>query len=104
MGNKGTKTGEKLKSKDLTFLVKQSGLSKDEIENFYSLFIEDNPEKKLDKQKFIVLYAKLRPEPEMKKISENIFDAFDRDKNGSVDFHEFLVSLLKISTKKIRHT
>ncbi len=100
MGNKSTKTGEKLKSKDLAFLVKQSGLSKDEIENVYSLFVEDNPEKNLDKQKFAVLYAKLRPEPEMEKISENIYNAFDRDKNGSVDFHEFLVSFLKIFDAK----
>ena len=101
MGNKGTKAGVKLKDKEVKFLTNESGMSKKEIEKIFTLFNENNPEQKLDKQMFKTLYAKLRPEPEMEQISMRIFNAFDRDKNGTVNFNEFLVKFSRFFNKKL---
>ena len=56
MGNKGAKTAGKkpatLSSKDIKFLSKQTGMTKDEITQFFAKFSENNPDGVLDKVSF----------------------------------------------------
>ena len=54
----------------------------------------NNPDGKLDKNEFIRLYDKLRPEaPELlDEISIYIFRAFDSDHNGFISFNEFMIA------------
>ena len=102
MGNKGAKgklpqkKPAKLDSKDIKFLSKQTGMSKQDIEAFFVKFSENNPDGVLDKKEFVQLYEQLRSEPRDKidEIAVHIFDAFDQDTNGTINFTEFLVLLL----------
>ena len=97
MGNKGAKPASKkptkLSSKDVSFLSKQTGMSKDEIGNFFEKFSANNPDGVLDKKEFVTLYASLRTEPleRIDEIALHVFNAFDSDNNGSISFSEFLV-------------
>jgi hypothetical protein len=53
----------KLESKDIKFLSEQTGMSKQEIEEFFIKFNDNNPDGVLNKQEFVKLYCSLRPEP-----------------------------------------
>ena len=71
MGNKGTKAGAKpikkkpakLSSKDVKFLTKQTGMEKQQIQEFFDKFNNNNPDGVLNKAEFTTLYCELRPEP-----------------------------------------
>ena len=98
MGNKGGKLAAKkpakLSSKDVSFLAKQTGMSKEEITVFFEKFSENNPDGVLDKKEFVTIYEKLRSEPidKIDEIAVHIFNAFDTDNNGTIGFSEFLVN------------
>jgi Ca2+-binding EF-hand superfamily protein len=73
MGGKGSKDAGKaskapskpgpLTKKDIEYLTKTTGLSKENIENLFKQFNADNPDGKLDRAEFAKLYPKLRNEP-----------------------------------------
>ena len=104
MGNKGAKGGAAsatnsnkpitLTKKDYDFLVQATGSQKAEINAIFKQFMANNPDGKLDKQEFICLYGKLRPEPEelLDEISAYVFRCFDSDHNGFISFNEFMVA------------
>ena len=79
---------------DYAFLTAQTGLSQPEIKNVFDQFMANNPDGKLDKQEFVRLYSKLRPEPPeiLDEISIFIFRAFDDDNNGYINFNEFMIA------------
>lgn len=94
MGNKGSKQ-TKLSSKDVKILTKQTKMNKTQIQEFYDLFIKNNPDGLLNQAEFITLYCKLRSEPvdQIRQIAKSVFYAFDKDHNGSINFNEFLVEI-----------
>ena len=98
MGNKGAKgkpgKAPELTKKDLDFLSKQTGLSVDEVKNVFAKFMANNPDGQLDKKEFVRLYDELRPEPPeiLDEISLYVFGAFDKDKNGTISFNEFMIA------------
>ncbi len=102
MGNKGGKAQKKkiskkpakLSSKDYKFLVKQTGMTKDQITEIFNKFNQNNPDGVLDKREFTRLYIELRPEPAelIDEIAQYVFGAFDADNNGSINFNEFMVN------------
>ncbi len=92
MGNKPNKRKEKKCDKDYTELINQLGWNRDQFSEFYNTF--QSAHQILNKEQFVQLYTKLRPEMEKKsleKISHFIFEVFDADKNGLISFNEFLV-------------
>lgn len=104
MGNKGGKAQKtkiskktaKLSSKDYKFLIKQTGMTKEQITDIFNKFNANNPDGVLDKREFARLYIELRPEPAelIDEIALHVFGAFDADNNGSINFNEFMVLFL----------
>ena len=102
MGNKGAKSDSAsaakkpatLTKKDYEFLIQATGSKKEEIDVIFREFNANNPDGKLDKNEFIRLYDKLRPEPPelLDEISTYIFRAFDSDHNGFISFNEFMIA------------
>ena len=87
-----------LTDSDYEFLISLTGLTKKEIKESFELFKIDNPDLRLNKNEFINLYDKFKPEQAeaVNQIAEHAFRAFDYDKNGSITFSEFLVNLFLI--------
>ena len=98
MGNKAgsanAKHPTKLTKKDYDFLIHATGQQKAQIDAVFNEFNANNPDGKLDKNEFIRLYDKLRPEPPelLDEISNYAFRTFDKDQNGFISFHEFMVA------------
>ena len=98
MGSKGSKnkgnTQAVLTEKDYKFLTAQTSLSKEEIKQILDKFNKNNPDGNLDRAEFVRLYQTLRSEsPELlDEISQSVFAAFDKDRNSSISFSEFLVT------------
>ena len=83
-----------LSESDYNFLTAQTGKSRSEIKQLYDDFMTGNADGKMDKREFCRIYDKLRPEPPelIDEISVFVFDAFDKDDDGTITFNEFLVA------------
>lgn len=83
-----------LNDDDYTFLMEQTHLERNDIENLHKKFLSYSCDGKLNKKNFVKLYSSLRPEADeqLKMISEYIFDCFDLNHDGYVDFYEFIIS------------
>lgn len=81
-----------LTEKDLEILHNLSHKPKEEIVFWYEHFIKECPSGKLDKDKFVEYYKLFRKNEDVEEIARHCFNAFDMDKNGYVDFGEFLIS------------
>ena len=54
---------------------------------------KDCPEGRLTPQAFLIIYSKCFPKMNAKKFCEHVFRTFDTDKNGFIDFKEFLLAV-----------
>ena len=72
----------------------------DDIVRWHKKFFRDNPSGRLDRAGFRRFYCLLRNEPPERfgDMCDHIFRAFDMDKNGYVEFGEFLLGFAICST------
>ena len=78
---------------DLDFLLNHTEFSEDQICEWYRGFKQDCPEGRLSPGAFLSIYAKCFPKLNAKKFCEHVFRTFDTDKNGFIDFKEFLLAI-----------
>ena len=85
-----------LTNDDIEFIQANTDLSRDKILKWYDEFTAECPTKKLDRSSFTQFYSKLIPDvestSEKMEFSEWVFGAFDTDRNGYIDFAEFLLA------------
>merc|ERR1712215_420194 len=84
---------QRLSKDDLEFLEHNTSYDKDTICDFYKGFMADCPEGKLTPATFCEIYSKCFPTGNAKEFCKHVFRTFDIDKNGVIDFKEFLVSI-----------
>jgi len=79
-------------------------LSSDEIVSWHKQFFHDNPAGRLDRNGFRKFYCLLRREPpeRLNDICDHVFRAFDIDRNGYVEFGEFLLGFAICSRGDLR--
>merc|ERR1711973_838900 len=91
MGGKSSKNS--LSEEDLSFLVKSASMPEKELKEWHKGFQKDCPTGELSKEKFISMYNSMFPNGNPEKFSENVFRTFDTNKNGTIDFREFMLAL-----------
>eukprot|EP00092_Neocalanus_flemingeri_P036293 GFUD01039515.1.p2 GENE.GFUD01039515.1~~GFUD01039515.1.p2 ORF type:complete len:188 (+),score=55.29 GFUD01039515.1:41-604(+) len=91
MGSLASKS--KLSPEDVSFLTENTQYSSQEVFNWFSTFKRDCPSGKLGPDKFIKMYSKFFPSGNSKPFCEHVFRIFDTDKNGVIDFKEFLLAI-----------
>merc|ERR1712123_398722 len=82
-----------LSQDDLEFLQWNTHYDKDTICDFYKGFMVDCPGGKLNPDSFCQIYSKCFPTGNAKEFCGHVFRTFDTDKNGVIDFKEFLLSI-----------
>merc|ERR1711872_534636 len=87
---------ESLSKDDLEFLKQRTNFDEQRICDMYKGFLADCPGGKMVPATFCQIYAKCFPAGNVKEFCEHVFRTFDIDKNGVIDFKEFLLSLMLI--------
>ena len=108
MGNQAGK--EKLSKADVEFLKTNTRYDEDTIQQWFKGFMKDCPQGKLSPPMFIKIYSKCFPggfqshtgagerlhwniSGNAEEFCTHVFRTFDSDKNGTIDFKEFLLAI-----------
>ena len=92
MGAKASKK-KGLSREDLDFLTANTNYSVETITAWYRGFREDCPDGKLTPDSFMQIYGNSFLTGNAKEFCDHVFRTFDRDKNGFIDFKEFLLAI-----------
>ena len=92
MGSKISKK-RKLTDADFNYLETKTYCNAKEIKKLYKDFIAWSPQGNLNKTHFCAMYRKLCPTRDPRGFVDNVFRAFDADKDGLITFHEFLFAI-----------
>merc|ERR1719204_1536123 len=92
MGNKSSR-GDRLSKEDLEFLRSNTRYDEGTINEWYKGFKQDCPDGKLTPDAFMKIYSKCFPAGSAGQFCDHVFRTFDSDKNGFVDFKEFLLAI-----------
>jgi Ca2+-binding EF-hand superfamily protein len=87
------KGASKLSKEELSELKRATYFDRKELQQWYKGFLKDCPSGQLDRTEFQKIYKQFFPFGDPSTFSEYVFNVFDTDKSGTVDFKEFIVAL-----------
>ncbi|CCF58531.1 hypothetical protein KAFR_0E03800 [Kazachstania africana CBS 2517] len=88
----GAKTS-KLSKDDLTSLKQSTYFDRREIQQWHKGFLRDCPNGFLKREDFVRIYKQFFPFGSPEDFANHLFDVFDKDNNGYIDFEEFITVL-----------
>ncbi|XP_053664154.1 neuronal calcium sensor 2 [Anopheles marshallii] len=91
MGCLGSK--DRLSKEDMDFLKSHTRYDESTIKEWYKGFKQDCPNGKLTPAKFVDMYKMFFPSGNAEEFCDHVFRTFDMDKNGYIDFKEFLLAI-----------
>ncbi|GJJ75724.1 neuronal calcium sensor 1 [Entomortierella parvispora] len=87
------KSQSKLSTEELKELQRTTNFDKKELQQWYKGFIKDCPSGELDKTEFQKIYKQFFPFGDPSTFADYVFNVFDSNKNGKIEFKEFIVAL-----------
>merc|ERR1712134_107267 len=78
---------------DLEFLKAHTRYDENTIKEWYKGFKQDCPNGRLTPVKFVDMYKMFFPSGNATEFCDHVFRTFDSDKNGFIDFKEFLLAI-----------
>lgn len=82
-------------------LYENNFILNDNIVIRYKGFLKDCPSGQLDKTEFQKIYKQFFPFGDPSRFADYVFNVFDGDKNGMIDFKEFIVALSVTSRGRV---
>jgi len=87
-----------LAEEDIQFLVKYTNLEEEQVKEHYDNFIQKHPKGRLDKKSFEEMMNICYPESDKDNIEKHIFRMYDSNKDGIIDFREFMLVVYIMSS------
>ena len=88
----GSKNGKPvLREEDVAALSKSSGLDEAQVKESFDAFLAEHPNGKLKPKDFREMMTKAVPKKDATKMEKHVFRMYDSDKNGFIDFTEFML-------------
>jgi len=87
------KAQSKLTPEQLSELQKNTYFDKKELQHWYKGFRKDCPAGQLNKEEFGRIYKQFFPFGDPDDFADYVFNVFDENKNGYIDFKEFICAL-----------
>jgi len=87
------KQNSKLAPREIKDLQKLTRYEEHEIKECYKLFLEDNPTGYITKDHFMKMYEDFFPTGDPAPFAQHVFRTYDRNRDGRVEFREFLCGL-----------
>ena len=103
MGNSVSQSPEKitkpiLMSQDsINYVVQKTEFTQEDVENYYTNFIQKHPNGNIDKKGFRKFMKKGFPDENIEKLEKHIFRIYDANNNGTIEFREFMIVLTIMS-------
>lgn len=104
MGNDCTK-GENqvlVSQQSLDFIIEKTSATKEDVEEQHNNFLKEYPDGKITKKGFSKMMKKCFPDQDVGKLENHIFRMYDMNKDGKVDFREFMIVLTIMSSGTIQ--
>lgn len=87
------KTQSKLSQEQLTELQRSTLFERKELQQWYKGFLKDCPSGALSKPEFQKIYKQFFPFGDPSTFADYVFNVFDADRSGTIDFKEFICAL-----------
>ncbi|KAH3900254.1 frequenin SCDLUD_003226 [Saccharomycodes ludwigii] len=87
------KAASKLTNDDIESLRSETYFDRREIKQWHKGFLRDCPQGLLTREEFVKIYKQFFPFGSPEEFANHVFDVFDKDKNDSIDFREFVTAL-----------
>ncbi|KAL9053262.1 MAG: hypothetical protein Q9162_004870 [Coniocarpon cinnabarinum] len=87
------KSQSKLSQQELQDLQDATQFDKKELQQWYKGFLKDCPSGMLRKDEFQKIYRQFFPFGDPSSFADFVFNVFDSDKSGTIDFKEFICAL-----------
>merc|ERR1712241_479067 len=86
-----------LTEEDIDFIAKNTAMDKTQVENQYQIFLKKHPDGRISRKSFHTMMKECYPGADTEKLERHIFRMYDSNKDGSIDFREFMIVLYVMS-------
>ena len=83
---------------DIEFLVKNTAISRDQVNTQFKIFLKNHPDGQISRKSFQSMMKACYPGADTEKLSKHIWRMYDANQDGHIDFREFMVVLYIMSS------
>lgn len=86
-----------LNEEDLNYIARNTAMDKDAVEKQYQNFLKKHPDGQISRKSFHAMMKECYPGTDTEKLERHIFRMYDTNKDGHIDFREFMIVLYIMS-------
>jgi len=86
-----------LSDEDIDFIARNTAMKREAVEVQYRTFLKQHPDGRISRKSFHSMMKECYPGADTEKLEKHIFRMYDSNKDGHIDFREFMIVLYIMS-------